>query len=149
METSTKIKIAAVIGILVGPFLAYTGHQDKERLAKLEKEGITVDGLLEGGESHRSGKRSRSYNFDAVFTPQGGSAPVTKTFKVTSNFFSLRTSEKSITDPKVQVRYLAANPQDSAVIVGGSTDEAALFPVGIGAFILSIGTLGVMTMRKS
>ncbi|WP_395735684.1 DUF3592 domain-containing protein [Prosthecobacter sp.] len=149
METPTKIKIVAVIGILAGPFLAYTGHQEKERLAKLDKEGITVDGHLEGGEYRRSGKRSRSYSFEAVFTPQGASAPVKKNFKVSSTFFSSRTNETSITDPKVQVRYLPDNAQESAVIIGGSTNDAGLFPVGIGAFVLGVGTLGVMTMRKT
>lgn len=149
METPTKIKIIAVIGVLAGPFLAYTGHQEKDRLARLDKDGITVDGHLEGGESHRSGKRSRSYSFDAVFTPQGASTPMKKTFKVSSSFFSARTHDTSITDPKIQVRYLADNAHESAVIIGGSTDDTALFPVGIGAFILGLGTLGVMTMRKS
>jgi hypothetical protein len=149
METSTKIKIVAVIGILAGPFLTYTGHQEKERLARLDKEGITVDGTLENGESQRSGKRSRSYSFNTVFTPQGASTPMKKNFKVSSSFFSSHTQDKLIIAPDVQIRYLPDNPQDSAVLVGGSTDDAALFPVGIGAFILGLGTLGVMTMRKS
>ncbi|WP_395749922.1 DUF3592 domain-containing protein [Prosthecobacter sp.] len=149
METPTKIKIVAAIGILAGPFLAYNGHQEKERLARLEKDGITVEGLLGDGESRRSGKRSRSYTFDAVFTPQGASTPVKKSYKVSSSFFSSHTNETTVTNPQIQVRYLPDNPHDSAVIVGGSTDDAALFPVGIGAFALGLCTLGVMTLRKS
>ncbi|MFN0079004.1 MAG: DUF3592 domain-containing protein [Prosthecobacter sp.] len=147
METPTKIKLFAAIAVIAGPFLTYNGHLEKERLAKLEKEGVTVDGMIGGGESRRSGKRSRSYNFDVTFTPQGG-APVTKTFKVTSSFFSARTNDTSVTDPLVKVRYLAANAQDSAIIVDGSDDDALMFPVGIGAFAVGLITLIVMFMRK-
>ena len=147
METSTKIKIVAAIAVIAGPILTTLGYQEKERLAALEKDGITVPGVLEGGESKRSGKRSKSYNFDATFTPQGGSQ-VTKTFKVTATFFSDRTDETSITNPDVEVRYLAADPTGSAIIVGGSTDDAALFPAGIGAFVVGLITLIVMFLRR-
>ena len=147
METSTKVKIVAAIAVIVGPVLTTVGYQEKQRLAALEKDGITVPGVLEGGESHRSGKRSKSYNFDASFTPTGG-AEVTKSFKVKADFFANRTDETSITDPDVEVRYLSADPQASAIIVGGSSDDAALFLVGIGVFIGGLITLIVMFLRK-
>ena len=62
METSIKIKIAAAIAILAGPFLTYKGTPEKERRARLEKEGVTVDGIIEGGE-WKKGKNS-NYQFD-------------------------------------------------------------------------------------
>ncbi len=71
METSTKIKLFAVIALLAGPFLTYSGHQEKERLAKLEKDGVTVDGFIEGGEWKR-GKGSY-HQFDVSYTPQTAS----------------------------------------------------------------------------
>lgn len=148
MENSTKIKIIAAIAVVAGPFLTYFGHQDKERLAKLEKEGVTVPGMIEGGESHKSGRRSRSYSLDVSFTPEGGT-PVTKNFKVTSSFFSGHTKESSIVDPEVKVRYLKTDVQGSAIVVDGSTDETMLFPAGIGAFGLgSLTLLGMLFMGK-
>ncbi|MES2505512.1 MAG: DUF3592 domain-containing protein [Verrucomicrobiota bacterium] len=149
MEKSTQIKIVAVIALLAGPFFAYNGYQEKERLAKIEKEGVTVDGTIEGGASEPSGKRSRSYNFDVSFTPQGGPA-ITKSFPVTSSFFSSRTHESTITDPAVKVRYLTADVENSAIIVGGSKDTTVNLMVGIGAFAAGLITLLVMMfMRKS
>lgn len=148
METSTKLKIVAVVAVIAGPFLTFEGNREKQRLAALEKDGITVNGILEGGESRKSGKRSRSYSFDASFAPQGG-APITKTFKVKSAFFDSHTDETSITVPGVEIRYLAANPHESAIIVNGSTDNALLFEVGIGAVVGGLILLIVMfTIKK-
>lgn len=147
METSTKLKIIAVVAVIAAPFLTLEGQKEKQRLAALEKDGITVNGILEGGESRKSGKRSRSYSFDASFTPQGGT-PITKSFKVKSTFFDSHTDDTSITIPEVQVRYLAASPQESAIIVGGSTDNALLFEAGIGVGAGGLILLIVMFLIK-
>ncbi len=147
METSTKIKIAAVLAVILGPFLAYTGHQEKERLAKLEKEGVTVDGFIEGGD-WKKGKGSY-YKFEVSYAPQNG-APTKQTFKVTSDYFSAHASEatKMVTNPEAKVRYLPSDVQDSAILVGGSTDNTSLFVGGIAAFVIGLITLGVMFFLK-
>ena len=145
METPTKIKLFAAIAIIAGPFLTYNGHQEKERLARLEKEGVTVDGIIEGGE-WKKGKNS-NYQFDVSYTPQNG-APVKQTFKVTSNYFSAHASDTAVTDPVAKVRYLPSAIQDSAILVGGSTDFTAGFNLGIGAFVGGLLTLGIMFFLK-
>jgi len=146
MEASSKIKLFAVIAVFAGPFLAYNGHQEKERLAKLEKEGVTVDGFIEGGE-WRKGRRSSSYKLDVSYTPQKG-VPTKQTFQVRSDFFSAHADDSKVTDPAVKVRYLPSNIQDSAIIVGGSSDATASFGMGIGAFVIGLLTLGVMFLFK-
>lgn len=145
METPTKIKLFAVIAIIAGPFLTYSGHQEKERLAKLEKEGVTVDGIIEGGE-WRKGKHS-NYQFDVSYTPQNGS-PIKQTFKVTSSYFSAHASDTAVTDEQAKVRYLPSAIQDSAILVGGSTDFTAGFNLGIGAFVGGLITMGIMYAGK-
>lgn len=145
METSTKIKLFAAIAIIAGPFLTYNGHQEKERLVRLEKEGVTVDGIIEGGE-WKKGKNS-NYQFDVSYTPQNG-APVKQTFKVTSNYFSAHASDTAVTDPMAKVRYLPSAIQDSAILVGGSTDFTAGFNLGIGAFVGGLLTMGIMFFLK-
>lgn len=144
MELLSKIKIAAVIAIIAGPFLTFNGHQEKERLAKLEKDGVTVEGVIEGGEWNKGGRRrSSSYSFNVVFKPDGGT-PVTKSFKVNATYFAAHASEKesAITDPAVKVRYVPGDVQESAIIEGGSTDNTVFFPIGIGA--LSVGALTLL-----
>jgi Protein of unknown function (DUF3592) len=146
MEARAKIKLIAAIAVIGGPFLAYNGHQEKERLAKLEQEGVTVEGFIEGGE-WRKGRRSSSYKLDVSFTPQKG-VPTKQTFQVRSDFFSAHANDSKVTDPVVKVRYLPSNIQGSAIIVGGSTDSTAFFSAGIGAFVIGLLTLGIMFLFK-
>ena len=145
MQTSTKITIAAVIAVLAGPFLAFVGYQEKQRLALLEKEGVTVPGVIEGGESQKR-RRSKTYKFDVIFRGPNGS-PITQSFKVTSSFFKAHASDSAVTAPVVEVRYQPSNMSNS-IIVGGSDDDTAMFPAGLAAFAVGAVTLGVMLTRK-
>lgn len=146
MEAPSKIKLIAAFAIIGGPFFTYKGHQEKERLSKLEQQGVTVEGFIEGGE-WRKGRRSSSYKLDVSYTPQKG-VPVKQTFEVRSDFFSAHASNTKVTDPDVKVRYLPSNIQGSAIIVGGSTDATASFSLGIGAFAIGLLTLGIMYLFK-
>ncbi|MBB5032472.1 DUF3592 domain-containing protein [Prosthecobacter vanneervenii] len=146
MEGSSKIKVFAAIGVIAGPFLAYNGYQEQERLARLEKEGVTVGGFIEGGEWRKS-RRSSSYKLDVSFTPKNGT-PTRQTFDVKSQFFSAHASDTAVTDPVVKVRYLPSSVQESAVIEGGSTDTTFNYSFGIGAFVVGLLTLGIMSFFK-
>lgn len=146
MESSAQIKFAAVIGILIGPFLAFHGHQEKERLAMLEKDGVTVEGFIEGGE-WRKGRRSSNYQFEVSFTPQHGS-PVRQTFSVTSKFFSAHATDSAVIDPTVKVRYIPASVQETAIIIGGTKDDTASYAVGIVVFAIGLITLALVLWLK-
>ncbi len=146
MTTRTKIKLVAIAAVLLGPYAAYEGYKDKQMLAEMDKSGITVPGEIMGGESGGR-RRSKSYNFDVAYTPQGASGPIEKDFKVKSDFFKAHVSGDSISDPKVEVRYLPTNPQ-TAIVVGGSSDDAALFPIGIGAAVVGLLVAIFLFTRK-
>lgn len=145
MTLSTKMKIFSVLAVLGGPFAAFEGYSDKQRLAELEKSGVTVPGEITEGESSRR-RKSTSYTFNVAYTPQGATAPVEKAFKVGSAFFKAHVSEDTISDPNVQVRYLTTKP-DEAIIVGGSTDNTILFPAGIGAGVIGL-LLGIFMFTR-
>ena len=146
MTISTKLKIFSVIAVLGGPFAAFEGYKDKQLLAEMDKSGVTVPGEIVGGGSS-GGRRSRSYELIIGFSPQGATTPTKKSFKVTSSFYKAHTSDSSITDPNVQVRYLPAKP-DTAIVVGGSSEYTALFPLGIGAGVIGLLLGGFMFTRK-
>ena len=105
-----------------------------------------MEGFIEGG-AWRKGRRSSSYKLDVSYTPQK-SVPVKQTFEVRSDFFAAHASDTKVTNPIVKVRYLPSNTQDSAIIVGGSTDATASFSVGLGAFVIGLLTLGIMFLFK-
>ncbi|MES2593709.1 MAG: DUF3592 domain-containing protein [Verrucomicrobiota bacterium] len=146
MTTRTKIKLVAIAAVLLGPYAAYEGYKDKQMLAEMDKTGITVPGEITGGESSKR-RRSSSYVFNVAYLPQGANAPMEKDFRVKSDFFKAHVSGDSVGDPKVEVRYLPTNPQ-TAIVVGGSTDDAALFPIGIGAAVVGLLVAIFMFTRK-
>lgn len=147
MTNATKAKIVAAILVIAGPFLIFKGMQEKDRLAKLDKDGVTVDGTLNSGENKRSGRRSRSYIFNASFMPDGTS-PISKDFKVTKTFFDEHTSENYIKDEGIKIRFLPTDPANSAIIIGGSTDDTLMFPIGIGCLVVGLGIGGFFLLRR-
>jgi hypothetical protein len=143
MNTPNKIKLVAIVAILAGPFFAIQGYNTKQSLAALEKDGVTVEGVIQGGESNTGGRRrSSSYSFEVGFTPQVGS-PQVKTFAVTANYFNAHVSGDAISDPKVEVRYLPSQP-DNSILVGGSTDNSWTFMAGLAALLVGLLTAGYM-----
>lgn len=145
METSTKIKLVSVIVLLVGPGLAFVGWQSKQLVASLEKDGVVTSAEIVGGEWKKGRKGGKTYKFDVAFTPKGAGVR-TQNFEVTSEYFSQHASEDAITNPKAEVRYLPTDPS-KAMVVGGSTDDAVLFPIGIVMGLAGAGVLGFMMTR--
>lgn len=146
MSFSNRIKVVAVLAVLAGPFFAYLGLQDKQRLDTLEKTGITVPVTIESGEYKRTIKGAESRFFIASYKPLNG-PQISKSFEVTAAFMTARTNKDAITDHQVDVLYLENDPLGSAIIVGGSDDHAALFPQGIAASVIGLIVL-IFMYRK-
>jgi hypothetical protein len=144
----SRLKLAAVIGLVAGPFLAYTGFKEKQRIEKIEKNGVEVAGVPMTGEVRKGRKGGKTYKVNVMYpSADGKGAPTTKEFKVTSKFFESISSGDTITADTVKVKMLADQPEE-AIIVGGSDDNRAMFSVGLGVFVLGgIGT--AMMFRKS
>lgn len=146
MTTSSKIKLIALIAALAGPCLAWVGYQEKTRLAELESKGTTTEGIITGGEWKKGRKSGKTYIFNVAWKDATGNVK-THDFRVTEAFFNAHATETEVKDEKVKVLYHPTKP-DQMILVGGSTNNKELFPMGIGAFALGGCVLGFMTMRR-
>lgn len=143
----SKIKLVAIAALVAGPFVAFLGFQEKQRIGKIEKEGVEVPGVPVGGEMRKGRKGAKTYELEVVYPDTKGGTK-TGDFKVTRAFFESISNEDSITVDTVPVKLLADQP-DQAIIVGGSSDDRAMFPVGIGAFVAGgIGTALLFRKRR-
>lgn len=135
----SRLKLVAVVALVAGPVVAFLGFKEKQRIEKIEKSGVEVVGEPQGGEMRKGRRGAKTYKLQVKYPDtKGGST--TKEFKVTRKFFESISSGDSITAETVPVKLLADQP-DEAIIVGGSDDDRAMFPVGIGAFVLGgVGT---------
>jgi hypothetical protein len=140
----SRLKLVAIVALVAGPCLAFVGFQEKQKIEKIEKGGVEVAGVPMGGEMRKGRKGARTYKVDVTY-PDTKGASKTKQFKVTRKFFESISSGDTITAETVPVKLLADQP-DEAIIVGGSDDDRAMFPVGIGAFIL--GGIGTAVMFR-
>ena len=125
----------------IAVLLICLGFRDKSRLDALNQEGVTVAGNIING--HRHAGKNTSYTLEAVFTTQTG-VQLQKQFTVSSEFFNSHMSESVLTDPTVKIRYQLSNT-DNCIILGGSTDNVMLFPLG--CFVLIVTIFVMYTMR--
>jgi hypothetical protein len=138
----SRLKLVAIVALVAGPAVAFMGFKEKQRVGKIEKDGVEVVGVPMGGEMRKGRKGAKTYKVtvDYPTSADGKGTPKSKEFKVTKTFFESISSGDMITADTVKVKLLADNP-DEAIIVGGSDDDQIMFPIGIGAFVLGgIGT---------
>jgi hypothetical protein len=141
-----RIKLLAIAALIAGPVLAYMGYQEKQRIAQIEKDGVEVQGVPMSGEMKKGRKGSRSYKLTVDYPDKDGKV-VEHEFKVTRSFFESISSGDQITVETVPVKMLPGDPHQ-ALIVGGSDDDRAMFPVGIGAFVLGGAGTAFLFGRK-
>ena len=146
MLSLTKYSLMAAIAIIAGPLMSNYGIQEKKRLTELNKAGVTVPGEILGGRARTGQRRSSSYSFEVAFTSKEGQA-ITRKFEVRSDFFKAHSTQGSVRDAAVQVRYNPANV-DEAILVGGSTDGTHFYDLGIGVGITGIIVLIVCFMLR-
>ena len=142
----SRLKLAAIIGLLGGPAFAFIGFKEKQKIENIEKNGVEVSGFPASGELKKGRRGSKTYTLTVEYPDSKGVAR-TGDFKVTREFFESISTGEAITADSVPMKVLADHPEQ-AIIVGGSTDDRFMFPFGIGAFVLGgIGTF--FSFRKS
>ena len=52
----SRLKLAAIIALVVGPCLAFVGFKEKQRVEKIEKNGVEVAGVPMSGEMRKGRK---------------------------------------------------------------------------------------------
>ncbi len=144
---SIQFKIGAFIMVLYGIFKFSEGAGARKELAALEKDGVTVPGVIESAEKETSGswrRRSTEYTVFASYITQAGARRAK--FEVTSSFFEPRVSGSgqggtgAIVNPNVEIRYLPTNFKNS-IIVGGSVNKASDFWFGMIVTVAGFGGL--------
>ncbi|MEK7950292.1 hypothetical protein [Luteolibacter soli] len=141
----SRLKIAAILALVIGPCLAFVGFKERQRIGKIEKDGVEVAGIPTGGRIETGRKGGKTHRITVTYPAGGPPNATSKEFKVTGDFFESISSGETITADTVKVKMLADQPEE-AFIVDGSDDDRVLFPVGLAAFAL--GGVGTASMFR-
>ena len=141
--------LGSIIGVLAGPFLAIEGNTNAGRIAKLAAEGKTAQGTVTGGEQKSGGRRRSGKNDLEVKWAPTGQTERTQTFAVKKDFWN-KIRETGIGTP-VTVKFLEADPWESAIIEGGTNlfPESILPGIGITVAGLAAGAAWFLTRQRS
>lgn len=137
---SIQFKILAFCAVLYGIYMASEGSGAGKNLAKLEKGGVNVPGVIVSAKTQKSGRRSVDYIVVATYELQSGEKRRSE-FKVTEDFLESRAAGPAPADPNVEVRYLPTDPS-LAIIVGGSVNRSSNFWIGLG--VAAVGLVGLI-----
>lgn len=121
------------------------GFNAKRSNAKLESEGVSVEGKITKAEVQRDSKGRKRYII-RVTCSEGTLQKENAPYAVTPLFYDHHVAPNgTIADPTVTLQYFP-NAPESAVIVGGTSDLAGM--EWMGAFFAFIGVIFLIRTRR-
>jgi hypothetical protein len=142
-----RLKFLAVVALVGGPILCYTGYDQKQTHEKIVAEGVKVDGVITGGESSKRRRSGTTYKFDISFNTKEGRS-MNKTLVVPKSFVDAHVTGETITSDKVEVLYLPSDPSKCEVVGVSSDHEAMLYGGAVVGVVGMVGT-GLMLRKKN
>jgi Protein of unknown function (DUF3592) len=140
-----RLKYIALIALIGGPIIAFSGYSEKKDHEKIVAEGVKVEGVITGGESSKRRRRGTTYTFDIEFKTKDGKA-VKKNLSVPKSFVDAHVQGDTITNDKVEVLYLPSDPNKCEVVGVKSEHEAMLYGGSVAGAAGLLGT--VLIFRK-
>jgi hypothetical protein len=142
-----RLKLLAIVALVAGPILCYTGYSKKQIHEKIVAEGVKVDGVITGGESTKRRRSGTTYKFDISFTTKEGRS-MSSNLVVPKSFVDAHVTGDTITSDKVDVIYLPSDPSKCEVVGVESDHQAMLYGGALAGVVGMVGT-GMMLRRKN
>jgi hypothetical protein len=140
------LKISAILCLIVGPYLIFSGQGGQEEFDKLRANGVEVPGLLTKGESRVMGRRLRSWEFDVEWKTKEG-RNMKQHMVLSQDFAKPRLRGDSVTDPEVIVCHLPSDPA-KAFVVGAKIEPKDNVYAGVAASAAGlVGTIYLFRKR--
>jgi hypothetical protein len=133
-----RAKLISIILFVAGPFLVVSGCKDGMKRSKIEKEGVTVEATVSGGEERRRRKGGRSYNL-ALSVPN---ATKDHTISVSKEIYQ----SVSLGSP-LPIKQLPSDP-DAFFVVGDDDDHVLMEIIGLLLFLVGGGMIWWCFIRK-
>lgn len=128
----SKLKIAAVLAIVIGPVLMVMAYLEKKEYDNIAKNGIETVGIPMVKTASAGRKSSRTYKVELDYKDETGATKST-TLKVSRQLY-----DRVDTMPILRLKYLKADPS-KMIVVGFPNSSAGGITGGLVVFLLGVG----------
>ena len=128
----SKLKIAAVLAIFIGPVLIVMAYLEKKEYDNISKTGIETVGIPMVKTASAGRKSSRTYKVELEYKDEAGATKNT-TLKVSKELY-----DRVDTMPVLRLKYLKADPS-KMIVVGFPKSSAGGITGGLVVFLLGVG----------
>jgi len=128
----SKLKLAAVLAIIIGPVLMVMAYLEKKEYDNIAKNGIETVGIPMVKTASAGRKSSRTYKVELEFKDEAGATKNT-TLKVSKELY-----DRVDTMPVLRLKYLKADPS-KMIVVGFPKSSAGGITGGLVVFLLGVG----------
>ncbi|WP_376087532.1 hypothetical protein ACE7GA_14360 [Roseomonas sp. CCTCC AB2023176] len=149
-ETVVGLIVAIfVIGIAVGPFMAWFGWSDGQRIAQVLREGVETKAIPESG-TRRTGRRSgTSYSLNLVWQTPEGARVRAEGLSISAGLAGQILSENRITRTSLNIKYLASDTAHPVILEDAAYQQGVndgLLYTGLGWF--GVGVVSLWLLRR-
>lgn len=128
----SKIKIAAVLSIIIGPVLMVMAYLEKKEYDNIAKNGIETVGIPMVKTASAGRRSSRTYKVDLEYKDEAGATKST-TIKVSKELY-----DRVDAMPILRLKYLKADPSQM-IVVGFPKSSAGGMWAGVGVLVFGLG----------
>lgn len=128
-----KIKIAAVLAVLIGPVLIVMAYREKKEYDQIAKDGIETVGIPLVKTASAGRKSSRTYKVELEYKDETGGTK-NANLKVSKELY-----DRVDTMPVLRLKYLKADP-NKMIVVGFPRSSVGGMGMGMGVF--GFGVIG-------
>lgn len=128
----SKLKIAAVLAIIIGPVLMVMAYLEKKEYDQINKDGIATVAVPTTKTASAGRKSSRTYKLELEYKDEAG-ATKTGTVKISKDLY-----ERVDAMPILRIKYLKADPS-KMIIVGFPVSSTGGMMGGLFVLLLGIG----------
>lgn len=142
-----RLKLLAICALIGGPILGYTTRQELNQRALIEKEGVTVPGIIKDGEEKKGRRGSKTIKLNVAYQLPSGKL-ANKTFTVPQSFADQYVKGTELVRDDVQVRCLPSDPA-AAILVGAGDGSPEMEYIGYGLGVVGLVGTGFMFRRRN
>lgn len=139
-----KIKWLFVLAAIGGPFIAYVGWEDSNRIKEIQSKGIETVAVVTGATIRKKRGRTTGYRLKLSWKDNKGVVRKADRVSISTSYGSKIIADGKIKVAAIRIKYLADKAEEKPLVVPDMDNQTSnaklMIPAGLGGGL--IGLLG-------